>query len=255
VRTCIIGTSHIAALKLAEKNAAAAGLQCTFFGAPALAFAKVHVADGIIKGDESIREHLLRTSEGHYESINPAEFDAIVFHGIDLQPSSMIYSIARRNPGARILFSQDFLFEGVSQWFKRTRTFSLARQLVGRSGTRIILSPVPCPAAPPSEDDKVSLTHLKALRPQIHDILAQVCAQNGMSFLRQPEETYDDEAYYTKREYSTGSVRLVDLNRPHPEDDFTHMNAQYGALVMGRLATLLGSKPISSPGMPLAASA
>jgi len=243
VRVCIVGTSHIAALKLAETAYRPGGAaEFVFFGAPARKFQKVKVENGILCGDASIRNLLLQTSGGRYEAIDPAEFDAVVFHGIDLHPALAILSIARHGHGSKLFFSDAFLRQGIRNWVKRTKAFGFASSILRVKKTVVILSPTPCPAeGHEAVDGKVPKELMASLRPRILEMIDEVLRDEGIHYVSQPEETYGS-AYYTKQEYTVGSVRLVDLGRQHPDDDFTHMNAAYGLIVLRRFENLLAHK-------------
>lgn len=237
MRIAIVGTSHIAALKQAQSLLAPsqAAHELIFFGAPGGEFAHIYAEHGVLKGSEKIRESLLQTSGGSHSELDPGDFGAVVLHGIDLKLAALVESIGRRGKASRLPYSEAFLEAGIAEWFRATRIHALAAAMSRDRGANVFLSPVPYPAGDPAGDIAVEQQPaFKILRQRVDEIVAALARAEGFHFIPQPNITFDQ--YYTGRAYTAGSVRLRGgLQRVHPQSDLTHMNADYGSLVLAAI--------------------
>ena len=83
-RVCVLGNSHLAAVKLGWNQRAAAhpDLHCDFFGAPKNGMAEVAFEDGlIVPQNEAVRAAFAMTSGGR-ESVQLRDYDCVVAVGL-----------------------------------------------------------------------------------------------------------------------------------------------------------------------------
>ena len=83
MRLCVIGTSHVATLKLGWDQRAAAypGVAVTFFAAPLGKLLSLKPQDGRLVSADAETRGLLASSAGHAE-VNPQDFDAVLLAGM-----------------------------------------------------------------------------------------------------------------------------------------------------------------------------
>lgn len=83
---------------------------------------------------------------------------------------------------------------------------------------------------------------LRALFARYMDACAEAGARRGLTLIRHPEGAVDD-ALMTHERFSVGSRRWGAGAAAHPDDDFAHMNADYGALCLDQFARIADAVP------------
>jgi hypothetical protein len=235
-RVCIIGNSHIAALKLAIRDGLfrSDGLEVVFWGVTGNGFQDIVFDGGRLVSPDT--EFVLRVSDGRYETIDPDAFDAIVIHGPAVRYTRLFESLRHDNTSL-VWYSAACLREGVASWIEANHASTLIRAMRGSYKGRIVCSPMPLIAAHSGhfKDQQVEAAELDRLDGVLGDVYRGI----GAEYLPQPRETVTENKY-TIADYSIGSVRLGgDLKVQHGRTDFQHMNAQYGRLVLEKLAAHL----------------
>ena len=105
---------------------------------------------------------------------------------------------------------------------------------------RLILNPTPNPSADCANDNDAAYNSwisagaypdavFKAQK-RLNEIYQKVLDRYDISLLRQPRETLLRSGM-TNPEYSVGSRRIIN-DEKHPANDYGHMNADYGALIL-----------------------
>ena len=247
VRLCLIGSSHLGALKLGadtmQPTPAELGVTPTFFAAPAKTLAETRLTeDGLVPTSPAAARSFLRTSGG-LKAVRFADYDAFALVGWNLRARSLFgtYLQARaeehaRVDGDRILVSDD-CFDAAAQGLIRASTaWKAAQHIAAAIGRPVLIVPEPEPS-----DDPARTSMARALWRDIATgpdaaALAACFVRNAralcsglVSFLPQVPETLAGPMV-TKLEYSRGSLRLS--GRPHGETDLGHMNDAYGRLMM-----------------------
>jgi hypothetical protein len=239
VKICIIGNSHIAALKKAVEHGALDGadVEIVFFGAPGKNFSELRVRDGIVCGPATLREMFLLVSEGRYTQIDPAEFDVVVVYAGRFNFHVLLGSIHRVLKN-QVHLSEDCLSTGIERWLTAKHAFRLTRR-IGRasSTTRAILAPRPIPAVCAADPSETAGLYAKSswlwdglepsFRKSIWSICRKTAAHRGVEVFPQPESTIDANQF-TKPEYTAHSNRLLKPEVNHPQADVSHMNARFG---------------------------
>ena len=127
-------------------------------------------------------------------------------------------------------------------------------------GTRVWLYPQAMPAISALSDGLVPSTSSEAARISLlkgaikwHDeetlyaAFSAMCAdfaQGDHIVFEQPAQTRIS-GIFTRQEYGRGSVRLTkNFNVAHPENDYLHMNADYGVLVVRQILDRASGLPV-----------
>ena len=252
---CIVGNSHLAALKQAVDNGAldASDANIVFFGAAGKKFKDIDVQDGIIRGPDSLSETFLMVSEGRYTKIDPSEFDVVIVYGL---PCHTLLGSLRTTHINKVHLTEDCLSAGVEKWVRTKPKFRLAKK-IGKAcpTTRVILVPRPIPAAGEVKEAEAPCSESKqwlwksmesSFREDVWSAIVGAAGRNGVevAFL-QPDSTLD-ENQFTRPEYSTHAARLREDEKQHDDADVNHMNAKFGEVFLQSLYKYLAKTP--SPG-------
>ena len=250
----MIGNSHVAALRLGWPLAAAElpGLVPDLFGAHARNIVNLEDAGG---GELRMSGNPFWHFEAGQEpdratSIWPANYDAVAIVGCDFGPLNVFRTYRR------------YHFNGLTGRRKQALTRELFRRAVRISMDEsaavflvnlirtvcdkpILLLPTPMPAENGYADtEKTSMEPWQAAVEAkddapllaIYDELCQRMRRQGITVIAQPALTLATPMS-TLQEYSDDSVRLrADEQMLHPENDYFHMNARYGALMWHEIA-------------------
>jgi hypothetical protein len=244
MKICMIGDSHLASCKLgwAEISHKYNDVSLAWYGAPRKTLNEVRVRSGrLVALAEPARSSFVRTSGGA-DFIDPKDYDvfAIVGGGLKMRPAfelSNDYWPHTFGPRAdsQYLVSEELFSTALAGTYRRSVAIKFVHKLRELGDHRIILCPQPMPSEGLKKPGWERFRHnglgdrlarlvrnsIDSLRDEVSDILWQ------------PDETIV-QGVFTRREFSDGSIRLVS-DRPHPAHDFSHMNAAFGAIAMGRL--------------------
>jgi hypothetical protein len=229
MRLCVIGNSHVGALKLGCSDG-----DVTFFASHARTLRTLYPKDGCLVSDQpDVRKWLAFTSGGQ-DSIRVADYDAFLIAGcgLGLPTLGMMYEthrLSKHATGGEQIISAAALEQAVAglvRYSLATRVADLVRQLTD-APIAILPDPLPAPwivqkHQPWLADEDIRRTLTTLYREQVVQIPHPV--------LEQPASTVDGD--FTKEEFSRGSLKLLEYNRRHAQDEPYHMNADYGAAAM-----------------------
>jgi hypothetical protein len=218
IKICVIGNSHIGTLRraLVERLFLDRKLDFVFWGFPGSEYGKIRFENGRFTHPD--KERALAVSGGRYESIDPRDFDVLLFVG-GFIPGKKIFALkAAGKPVSPI----------VAKLLRHQIAKSPAMKLI-RSATqvfsgRILLVPRPLQSESAREMDGLAHEHDE----DINRACAEIFAEQGVTYLPQPAETIKDRQW-TKPEYmGPGSSG--------------HANAKYGAIVLTAVRDWLQSR-------------
>jgi len=247
-RVCVVGNSHLGAIKeganILQSRGELKGCDLTFFGSPNKTMESCSVADGIINANSPVVLENWNWTSGGMNQIDLRDYDEVVF------------VLAKQALGTLPLFAKN----------AQTTNYeiaSLSQQMIGtiiRSGfddwyMKLVLATARQATAPtishigiPSktEASPMAKRHLAPLQNASADTLAKLRRQRaivaheigkiskaeGVRFYTQPPETMEAFQLFTKHEFSKGSHRLSQTKQAHGDDDYNHMNAAYGEIVL-----------------------
>lgn len=244
-RICFIGNSHLAAIRLGFQEERFSGYRSdvSMFGSYRKTLFTLRNRDGrIVSDDAAVRESLQFTGGAEY--IDPSAYDmfCIVACGTNVQPATTVIekytSFAFDLPG-RQLVSQQLLDKMLVELYRQ----SLAEHVIAviRAASQkpiyLIADPLWAPWALDAPRGKLLGEIIKAglARPFVdwtHRALAAAFKDTATIVVQPPETVQDD--IFTIAGYSKGSVRLRKEIVEHEDDDYQHMNAEFGALMLDR---------------------
>jgi hypothetical protein len=258
-RVCFVGNSHLAAVKLGWKAVRSGypGIDAHFFGAPTRQFASIAVEDGLLVPKSDDARRCFRLTSGGQASAVLADYDVVVLIALGLSLAVVLDVYAsyraddqRNSEGDFELVSPAYFHEIAKArlavmpaltYLNKIREATVAR------GTEIWLYPQPMPSIAVLASNVVSATPFEATRIStmkqavafhdeevLHSAFAALCADLAQV-----------SSIFSREEYARGSVRLTkNLNIAHPEDDYAHMNAKYGAIVMRQILERVATRPV-----------
>ncbi len=247
-RLCVIGNSHLAALKLGwdqleeAKDARIAAITPTFFGAPRDGIRHIALRNGrLVSLNEAVTAHFQRMSNGRSE-IDPAAYDGFLLVGLgaSMKRTLRLYRTHRwfglqQNAGCTVVsqaFAQAFLAMG----YAGTRLGQVAQLVRSATDKPTFVTAEPHWAA--SKPDHVARSGdfgwAKAAASGDGDRIAETFAAamtqalgRDATLIWQPDATIE-HGIVTRARYNKGASKFI--TGDGKESDAAHMNADYGAV-------------------------
>jgi|GEM_PF-2926070 len=254
VRLCVIGNSHIAALKLGWPAAGIAGIAPTFFGAPADGLRHVVLENGVLVPRKSDIAGHFRTISGGSDRIVLAGHDAFLLVGLNVSSKRILrfYKthawVGLNGTAGKTVVHPGFAMEFMTERYGATRMAELAATIAGATDRPVLAVAEPhwaswartAPAG--TADYGWQDAAASGDGPAIGGLFVQAvaaalapCAQ----FVPQPEETVED-GIMTRADYNKDASRLI--GGEGGGTDASHMNAAYGAVLWPRVEAALRAR-------------
>jgi hypothetical protein len=245
MRLCIIGNSHIASLQSGWRSIASefGGVQPVFFGAPMRMMVDMKLKRGRLaapRGTDLARQ--LGVTSGGLREID-GSYDVYVLYGAALSTKPLeafcegYRSIDYAVDGRRLL-SRQCHREAVCALLDKGFLESLLHMLAG-----VTRAPVVLVASPMRSERDTSVFADVIANGDDHALAAsfaaggyEVARRHGAHFVPQPSETLGRSPLTSARRFSIGSEKL---RGPTREDDYIHMNGEYGALLLRAVLSCL----------------
>ena len=222
MKVAILGNSHVACLIMAHRqdpSLLGTDIDPVFFAAPGKGMSGMQLdGDRLVPASSELKDQIALTSGG-LDAIRLPDFEAFIL----IAMGYMVPMVPRSYSSAVIGKAMDRRIANSILW-------QLADRISEESDKPVLCGHIPLSANAPVQDDLLSYEEVMAL-------YGDRVEQRGLSLIRQPEETRRDDLF-TKAEFTKGSRRLRS-EEAHPEDDISHMNAEYGAIYLRHCATLL----------------
>lgn len=243
-KICIIGDSHVGAMKLGwdEISSEYPDVEIVFFAAARSGMRQL-TNDGSVL---SIKKDLPREKVeqlGEYGSIDIEDFDAILCVGMGLLIHPFVkhqreHLLPGQSTSSRTqhYVSEDAYLESWIEIFEKSPLQHVLNVLGNAKASSVFVSFKPLVSTDVSKKkDKVAKAYIelgenKKDRDRLWSILhrgIETVLPASATFFPQPEETVLNELL-TKSKYSVRSTRLMAPDEEHGIDDHKHMNASYG---------------------------
>jgi hypothetical protein len=249
-KICIIGNSHIGALKSAWDGLHSEwpGIEITFFGAltPVLRAGGPVVSEGCLKPSTvELRKYFSDTSGGLEDICG--QYDAYLVCGLRFGSERMenICSHFRAEThfrdGRRPVSDECYLAitKGYLSTTQNLEMVAKVRQITA-APVWVLPTPMPSDASTGTELDKLEeVGDDKSVRNMLFEAMRQLVDEKGFRLLLQPEVTLS-RPLKTKSIYTRGALKLTGgMKEPLAKEDYKHMNGDYGSLILRPwLATL-----------------
>jgi hypothetical protein len=232
LKVCIVGNSHMAALRLAMMQGLFGDpdMDIVFWGFPKDNFRRIRLRDGKLIAPDA--KFALMVSGGRYESIDPREFNVLVFVGGGFNTTATLRWVKERIDAGGIASDAD-LRRRLRSRLAESPAMRLMRSLPRASGRTVVF--VPTPLVSEGSADKPRQDIDPSVLERMNRALADLLGELGVVYLAQPAETIQDNKS-TRNEYWEGGIGAI---RPDSSEfkgrGFKHMNPRYGAVILARL--------------------
>jgi hypothetical protein len=224
MRICVIGPSHLAALREAHKQGLVdtRGHEISYMGHRSwiyrsIAFDGEKLYFDAPHGDRPLADDL-------NVEVRIADYDVLFFHAAVRRLSLLISD--RSGPIDLGAYSSGMQKQIATGIIRKLGGFDMLERVRAAFDGPILLSGKPEHAAP---EDEAAAEAGHGDRERTMRVVTEAFAGLGFHFIPQPMETVLN-GRFTRREYSVGSVALGET-RTHKKEDVHHMNERYGALV------------------------
>jgi hypothetical protein len=235
-RICIIGDSHVAALKTGWDAMGDTAHDVTFFAAPLPMLAHIAIDDGkLIATDPKLEAHFVRTSGGRTAIEDVYDAYIVCGQGLGFYNAQYVYNRCRMpelEPLEDALELTREAFEAaVDEHQEKSRALQTLDKL--RQITKAPLLVVAMPI--PTREGKLPIwkkLERNGDKRKMLEIFRESCERlavlRGARFLPQPPETFAEDGT-TRTELGRAGARL---RATEVKDDLYHMNGVYGEIVL-----------------------
>jgi hypothetical protein len=246
-KICIFGDSHVAAFRagwaLIQNDFP--DTELSFFAAGGTAMKEIVVANGCLVAEDARLKGFWETTSGGRARVEPV-FDHYILYGLGLKIMSAIklyMSAFREN---RALYRKqpvedEKLAKSFSTMIEETLLFETLSKLrqISEAPALLIAAPFPAASAEPKWVERVRRTKQEErIVEAFRDQCARFAEKRSAAFLAQPKETLSEFCLMTQSEFCAGRPFL--MSEYQGEDDSSHMNSAYGAIVLRAALDLIG---------------
>ncbi len=235
-RFCIFGDSHYACLKQAEMRGLVdvSGIELEYWGHVGGRFRHLEVREGAIwPTDDFTAMRFAKFNEKGRTFLPAADFDVILVMGARVY-IWRLFLRALTLLSAGPMVSEGLLRRILTDDLRRHLGYRLARGLAESGTARILLAPTAyytegeTPLRPAIPPEVAALIPDRV--PGFWRVLEEAAAEDGVTLLRQPEETVA-RGMFSALEYA--------VDGHHEKQDFEHHNAAFGAAVLSRVLPIV----------------
>lgn len=259
---CLIGNSHIAALKQAWSNRppkVAAGFSATFFSAQNRMMEHLAVEGRALVPQRSDLAEKLSYTSGGIQTIEVDSYNAFVLvgsgFGIDLEKFSAIGGTPAHLRWKKVepLLSEACFDAVIATHLRDSLLIGVLRMIRSIAPSPVLIAAAPFLSErvledPPLDTDERfhDAEFLAPFVARCRKITERVAAEFGSTVVWQDETTISEKPGFTKLEYGLGPARFAMRGGKTPEFDRRHGNEDYGALllahVLAKLDTMLDGR-------------
>lgn len=229
----VFGDSHYACVRQAHVQGLVdlAGLELEYWGHVGSRFNHLSFHDGaIVPKDDFTAQRFAKFNEKGRRLLPAADFDMVLFMGARVDVTRLVLALMR--PG--------FVTLGLKRRMVRDRlnalmSYQFAQGFAATRTAQVVVSPVPFPTQGYTgmEGTEAVRKVEPEARQAIMTLIVEAAAEDGITFLPQPENTVVD-GIFTSPEYA--------VDRFYERNDYAHRNAAYGALILSQTSDLLRAK-------------
>ena len=232
-KICIIGTSHVASLKLAWdkiKNSYKE-IEITFFAKQSRGLIDLTVSENCLKPKtDSLRKTLIYTSNG-LDHIDPNKYDVFLLYGLGFKINA---------PTESLFYSQQVLKQSLIDNLEYRLSFIIYKMLRKITSKYIFIGHDPLEAL--RLDEKLEDTSSNNYLHQVELYNQVIFTEDNTQVISQPEQTLTNGSR-TQPMYSINSRKLAietnSENELHHQSDNFHMNEKFGNLYLQKLFNLI----------------
>jgi hypothetical protein len=254
---CLIGNSHLAAVKLAweEVQEQYPHIVLQMFGSHSASLRDTALDSGrIVPTTKQVHRNFKWTSQTNAIRLNKYDAFYIISAGFSPLPIFRLYSewgYYELNGRRKYLVSRDCFRRAVLGWLRAVPAMHLLRLIRSGTDAPIYLCAQALPSDECLDDPSSDIEHKDAIahgdEANLFDLYLDLCRElttDNVFAIQQPDSTKSGIAL-TKREYSRNSVGLTPkFDLEHPPNDYFHMNRLYGAEMLKAMFGAADSKSV-----------
>ncbi len=236
-RICVVGDSHLGALKRAVDAGAVAneGYEVEFYGAPGPYFRGLRLVKGQIRPDKFALDVVRMVTQNGRTVLDPGDFDAILFYGARLASAHFMREFLHRKHAPEDYASHAVRAAVLSHLIQSARFARIAFAFAADEKTQVFYASAPFPTqgvnVPLLAETPMAAQATVQDRDALWQEIEAIFAKENVVFLRQPEETVVDGAL-TQSAYGVEEAQA--------KDDAWHKNSAYGETVLQQFAKAYG---------------
>lgn len=233
-RLCVFGDSHIGSLRKALDAGLikSAGFEIEFWGATGPQFRQIDIIDGVVRPTSPQAAEMVAQVNGQgREALEPGDFDIYLFFGARLRMADFMPPYLQRLRDPQNGISAAVLQAGARGFLADRRMARIARNFGTSGKSRVFFAPAPlwtwgiqdnAAAQKLADDYPLAVDAGKTDRDMIWAVFQQIFEPDGVTLLRQPEETVT-RGIFTDPKYAVEGAQ--------DSGDIGHKSAEYAALV------------------------
>jgi hypothetical protein len=237
MKLCVLGNSHVGALKIAWSKSMASHphLDLSFFAAPGTGFSKVQLeGERLVPTTERLKE-LFEYTSGGFDSIDIKSYDAFLVYGLGL-------SIPRRRADDR-RYSNAVVSASYLDVLMKSLNLQMCYLLRSVTQAPIYVGHNPIPSIGEVSENPVESVRVATLSyMEAFELISRILLGQGMRLIAQPNETFLKD-WMTNPHYCIGSLKLDvgkrDSSDFHDLDDVIHMNEEFGQVWLDSFLKML----------------
>lgn len=231
---CLIGDSHLAALKMGWPSIEPGfpGAALHFYAGGGMSIPGLAVEGrALVATTPKLRVQFERSSGGRHAIAPDHDAYVVVGYGLDSRAAQEAFrSVVAGQGNARVLAAV----------LRETTMATVLRKLRAVTDRPAMAIAAPHPVA--RDDGLWARLKSRGLDGAAAALFNRACemvaAEHGARFLPQPDATLGNSAIVTQDRFATGPSRFA---VPGPEEDKRHMNDAYGAIVLGAVLNAIRS--------------
>ena len=231
MKICVLGNSHIGALKRADYSSIFGDPvpKLVFWGVPGKRFLEITCEGGRLIAPDGLPAW--NDSEATNGLIQLYQFDVLILHGPPLNVPALYLTLRAHQSDLRF-YSEAFLREGIPEFLATRPAIDLIRRIRANFKGRIFASPQPLVSA--GQNFFGGQTIRRTERDILDDIVIKFFSGIGVDYVPQPSSTIVDE------QYTAAAYCIATTNEKHA-NDISHMNGLYGTEVLRAIAARLAN--------------
>ncbi|MDQ2094358.1 hypothetical protein [Rhodalgimonas zhirmunskyi] len=244
-RVCFIGNSHVGSVKRAadeiKDSGVLDGVDVTIFGSHRDSLKTLKIRDGYLVSDDDFVQKNFHWTSGGSTKVKISEYDEICFI-----LGRSIFDFTKFQAGTDIPFISNNLAMKLVNAALNTWPMRLAMRTAKESdnvqvthvGRPFVSAEAPLSKAILarfSEPESKISSRTEQLRTLMDEKSTEV-SEGNFRFMKPPTATLEEHGLFTQHIFCQGSIRLgKKMNKSHSTDDYGHMNADYGRLILEHL--------------------
>jgi len=244
-RVCFIGNSHVGAIKKAaddlKGNGILDGVDVSIFGSHRGSTKTLKISDGYLFSDDVFVQKNFHWTSGGSTKVKVSEYDDIFFvvgkSFFDIRP----FKAGNDIPFISNDLAMKIMNKNLNAWpmklAERTARESNNVQ-VTHVGAPIISAEDPASKlllARFNDPESKIFSRTEYIRTLMEEKSAEV-SEGNFRVIKPPTAALEEHGLFTQHIFCQGSIRLTNkIDILHPTDDYGHMNADYGRLLLEHL--------------------